>query len=330
MAATEESLDALRAKRYRFKVSGVVGAATCLAGLAAVLACFGRFSWIPDVAGSFRSQYLIVSAMGVGLYIHRRAKIPSCLAIAIMLINGAVILPRYAGRVLPCEGTQIRLLSANVYSANTDHASLLSLIEIEDPDLILLMEVNQRWIQALEPLRQKYPHHIERPRADNFGIAFYARVPLEQLDIVRLGDADVPTVQARLTHEGGAWNLIATHPVPPTGKQYWDWRNQQLAEIATLSQSLQAAGEQVVVLGDLNAPPWSYYFRRLLSDAELRDASNGYGVGITWPANSWLFGIPIDHCLVSSDTRVCDRRNGPAIGSDHYPIVVDLALPLTH
>ncbi len=47
----------------------------------------------------------------------------------------------------------------------------------------------------------------------------------------------------------------------------------------------------------------------------------------SWPASFWLLAIPIDHALVSEDVRVLDRRMGPSIGSDHLPIVLDIALP---
>jgi endonuclease/exonuclease/phosphatase (EEP) superfamily protein YafD len=39
-----------------------------------------------------------------------------------------------------------------------------------------------------------------------------------------------------------------------------------------------------------------------------------------------VLGIPIDHCLVSEEIRVIAHRRLPAFGSDHYPILAELAI----
>lgn len=38
-----------------------------------------------------------------------------------------------------------------------------------------------------------------------------------------------------------------------------------------------------------------------------------------------LVGLPLDHFLVSHDLTFSSRQVGPFIGSDHYPVVVELA-----
>lgn len=80
-------------------------------------------------------------------------------------------------------------------------------------------------------------------------------------------------------------------------------------------------------MGDFNMTPWSPKFRQLVADSHLRDTVRGFGLQPTWPAGAPQFWIPIDHVLVSPDILVVDRRVGPDLGSDHYPVIVDIQLP---
>ena len=67
--------------------------------------------------------------------------------------------------------------------------------------------------------------------------------------------------------------------------------------------------------------------RRLLAAGELKNSQRGYGLELTFPSDSSpLVQVSIDHVLHSDGFRVVDRRLGPALGSDHLPVVVDLAL----
>jgi endonuclease/exonuclease/phosphatase (EEP) superfamily protein YafD len=57
----------------------------------------------------------------------------------------------------------------------------------------------------------------------------------------------------------------------------------------------------------------------------LRNSQIGFGLQPTFPASSiGVLRVPIDHLLHSQDLRVRDRRLGPALGSDHFSLIVDL------
>jgi endonuclease/exonuclease/phosphatase family metal-dependent hydrolase len=82
-----------------------------------------------------------------------------------------------------------------------------------------------------------------------------------------------------------------------------------------------------VVLGDLNATPWSPYFRNLERAASLRDTGRRSGWRPTWPSALPPLWIPLDHCLVSKEIPYASRTVGNYVGSDHFPIIVDVVLP---
>ncbi|WP_421656253.1 hypothetical protein [Leptothermofonsia sp. ETS-13] len=44
----------------------------------------------------------------------------------------------------------------------------------------------------------------------------------------------------------------------------------------------------------------------------------------------WLIAIPIDHCLISPELTVTGIWTGPNVGSDHLPLITDLAIAADH
>jgi endonuclease/exonuclease/phosphatase (EEP) superfamily protein YafD len=72
---------------------------------------------------------------------------------------------------------------------------------------------------------------------------------------------------------------------------------------------------------------WSPWYRRLRAETRLTNARRGFGVMASWPAYlPPVMRLPIDHCLVSDELIVTDCRLGPAFGSDHLPLIVDIAV----
>jgi endonuclease/exonuclease/phosphatase (EEP) superfamily protein YafD len=95
-----------------------------------------------------------------------------------------------------------------------------------------------------------------------------------------------------------------------------------------LAQEARQAGSKgpVILFGDLNCSPWSYFFDKLLTEGDLSDSEQGFGAQASWCA--WLIvpPIPIDHCLVSKNISVEARETLPEVGSDHLPVLVKLKL----
>jgi len=50
------------------------------------------------------------------------------------------------------------------------------------------------------------------------------------------------------------------------------------------------------------------------------------GMQPTWPTFSPLLEIPLDHLLHTKDVTIVNREIGVDVGSDHYPLIVDLVL----
>jgi endonuclease/exonuclease/phosphatase (EEP) superfamily protein YafD len=290
---------------------------------------FGRWHLFLELTSHFRLQYLIVSMgiMGLFLWLARQSKIGLAICAFCLVINLAEILPWYlpVADNNPTIATQnLRVLSTNVLRSNKKYDRVISLVREEQPDLALFMEVTDTWSSALEQLKDILPYALSYPQDSYYGIALYSKFPLENGVFQEFGVKGIISIVAQVTVGEEKLKVIGSHTFPPTGFRLEKGRNKQLAEI---SRYLQTITTPKIVFGDLNITMWSPYYKDFVATTGMRNARAGFGVQPTWYKKSPIFYIPIDHCLVSPDISVQNSRVGDPVGSDHLPIIVDLAIP---
>ena len=217
-------------------------------------------------------------------------------------------------------------LLAKVSHDNKAYQKLYRLVYSATPDFMVLLEINNTWVRALQPLLNDYPHSQVKV-VEKFGIALLSRIPFENAAIKIIGKAELPSVIARFNVKGQRFTLIGTHPHSPTDRTHAEYRNNQLADLA---QFVSEQEDPIILLGDLNISPWSPIFKDFLRSAGLRDSREGFGLQASWPTWFPPAWIPIDHVLVSSNVTVNDRKIERDIGSDHYPVIVDFSVTASH
>jgi len=280
--------------------------------------------WL-QLASHFRWQYLLASLLlFAASWMYRRPILRVMLGIS-LIVNLFFILPWYT----PFEtnahadsSPNLKLLQLNVLSANQQYQSFKSLIHSEQPDVILLQEVNLAWAEQLSKLTKDYPYALIVPRQDNFGIALLSRLPDLSIRETHWGPSVVPSIHATVMFAEQAVQIAVTHPLPPVNKSYAKQRNQQIAEIA---RWVTTVDQPVILAGDFNLTMWSPAYRPL-SKLSLTNVRQGFGILATWPAAFSIFGIPIDHILVSQHFQVTQSYTGPNVGSDHLPLITQVTI----
>lgn len=123
----------------------------------------------------------------------------------------------------------------------------------------------------------------------------------------------------------GTFTVVATHMTWPNLRKFWPQRG------AFVGLMRAQSSRRLIVAGDFNLTPWS---------RPLREVDRGMGLERrdraipTWPARRRLRGhliallpvLPIDHLYAGAGWRTVRIYRGPDVGSDHYPVVADLAL----
>ena len=286
------------------------------------LGLLGHVHWTLDLFSHFRWQYFILCLFGVAwTWTRKRPWIVQVIFVASLLVN-AVALYQVKGdpAFTATSDARLRVVSLNVNITNPHQAAVLDVLRAENPDVIVLIEVDSAWTSALESLRATYPVQLFSPRDDNFGLAFLSRVPLSDLRIVHTSEHATPSVLAHLTLDGRELAILATHPPPPINAEMAAARDEGLQGAAAVVSSMKIP---VLLIGDLNATPWSQGMRLLKGGSKLDYRSPDAAWTPTWNART-PFAIPLDHALVTPPLVVASRHIGPDVGSDHRPQVVDI------
>ncbi len=297
-----------------------------MAVLATVTGFLGRLWWLFELTSHFCLHLAVfLGVMATVWAVKRKWRLAALCGVGAAVNAGLVLSLLWPeGKTAPTTGPRLRLVAINVQTANVRSDLVLEFLRRTDTDLLLLMEVNERWMNALESLHTNFPEVIAEPREDNFGIALFSRLPLTKSEVLELGAAEVPSLAVTVQVGGQAISLLGTHPLPPGSAENARLRNDQFREIAAWARRQD---RPVIVLGDLNSTPWSPYFSGLLRDSGLKNTSQGRGLFGSWPAWLPFARIPLDHGLVSPSIRVIQRALGPRVGGDHLPVVLELQLP---
>ncbi|MDQ2084946.1 endonuclease/exonuclease/phosphatase family protein [Herbivorax sp. ANBcel31] len=322
--------DCVNKKSYfkSISIKGLVEALFALFFICNVVGYFGRFAWYLELFAHFKFQYFVVAILFTVTFLLLKTWKFLSLAILVLGVNFFHIAPFYlefssSDYVMPENSNTLNLISFNVYTDNDNYEGVIEYIKSENPELFVLQEVNREWIENIQPLFEIYEYSLIKPREDNFGIALLSKIPLKDKSIEYYGGSRVPNVVADFMHNGKEVTIIGTHPLPPMGANYFEDRNNQLRDLASKRSEFS---DSLIVIGDLNTTSWTNIFKEFSRDMDVYDTRLGKGIQPTWPSMIPFFKIPIDHCLVSEDITVIERKTGSDLGSDHKPILVELAV----
>lgn len=279
------------------------------------LGFMGGLHWVLDLFSHFRWQYLPITALGIGWCLGLRRSGGLLLFCGLSFLTNGWELYRMRGEptVQPQEGNALRIVSLNVLAGNPNKKEVVDYLRSARADLIFLMEVDEAWEVALRPLLGSHPHQAVHLQAAQFGLALYSRVVIQDARVFFTSETATPSLKLRLVHEGRELIFIGTHPAPPLGAALAASRDGQLRGLAGYVREIKMP---VVLVGDLNATPWSYGVKLLREGTQLSFRSPDGPSMPTWQAGT-ICALPIDHALCTPPLRISRRVISADVGSDH-------------
>lgn len=231
------------------------------------------------------------------------------------------------------NSNRISLLVYNVLWDNREAQALLELISSTDPDVVLLLEPNQWWLDQLGALEEDYPYTLKRPQENHYGMLLYSRLELMNPETRFLIETDIPSFRSQIQLRSGALvTLYGLHPRPPgiipseeegeNDRENTDMRDAELLLVAEEIGDLENV--PVIVAGDFNDVAWSYTTALFQRVGGLLDPRIGRGLFNTFDSGSRILRYPLDHSFATEHFLLTEMRRLPDIGSDHFPLLVVL------
>lgn len=298
--------------------------------------------WYSKILDFPRLQYFVLGVLFLFFLVllNRKWDFPSLLLpfglIAVLVIHGSFIypylfgeksVPDHQGGLTETEDI-FDIIIANVLVTNRESTSFLEIVKQRNPDILLIMEVDDWWTHELQVLKDDYPYYLEYPLDNAYGMALYSRLPMTREEIKFLKHEDVPSFHTEMKlPSGNSFSFRGVHPVAPVpSERYPD--NIDEKEVALLKIGKLVAGDALpnLVTGDFNDVSWSYTSRMFGKKGNLKNVRIGRGLYNSYNAKSLVFRWPLDHFFVTAEFALVELERLPKFGSDHFPMYARFVL----
>ncbi|MDU9006951.1 endonuclease/exonuclease/phosphatase family protein [Sedimentitalea todarodis] len=218
----------------------------------------------------------------------------------------------------PSQAHEIHFLAVNVLMENTRYDDLIRIIAREDPDVLLLMETDAAWAEALEDVLVRYVTVKSHIADDHYGLIFATKLDVVTVDFLWPSDDDTPSVKAILRAPSGPeFNFIGLHPRPPVPGNDTETRDRQIKEAALMTSS---ADRPTICMGDFNDVAWSWTTKRFKRYGDFREPRVGRGMISSFHADYPFMRLPIDQLFITENVGLVSFDRLENFGSEHFPI----------
>lgn len=219
---------------------------------------------------------------------------------------------------------QLKIMISNVLMPNNETQKLVDLVQQQQPDILITLESDSKWQEALSVIEPDYPYTVKVPLDNLYGMHLYSKLELIDPEVKYLMVDDIPSIHSQLRLPSGRviW-LYCLHPMPPSPTEA-DKSTTRDAELLMVGQHIKNNKQIAILAGDLNDVAWSKMTRRFQRISGLLDPRIGRHFINTFHVKYLFLRWALDHLFHSACFTVVDMKRLPSIGSDHFPVLTTL------
>ncbi len=293
--------------------------------------------WLVDALSYVLPLLLLLSILHLPGAIWRRSKFLASVAVFPLVVFGILYGPSYLPKSTSKEvGPSFTVMSYNLWVGNDQYDSIVAAINELAPDVVGLQEITDRIANEIQrDLADRYPY-----RAIDGDQAVFSRFPIVEREVLLIGDerAPIPVQHIVLDVNGRQIGIVNAHPHSPQlmtsrflglrlgypsglAKRFRD------LEVREIMRAVEKMEGPLVVLGDFNLTDLQIVYGEMTQMLLDSHKEAGYGLGFTrtpvrgvGPA-TWR----IDFVFYTPELTALSTTNGDFAGSDHRPVVAELA-----
>ena len=290
-----------------------------------VIACIsagmlGAFGWPFELFSSLLTQFASASFLlaGLGKVFHRQSRMPLLLAVfAVVALIGAREQFFFADTLV--DSRDLRIVWANMGNDRDENsfARLFRLARDERADMVIASEIPEHL--SKEEIFQEsngFPNILGKLAGARTNIVMFSRLPMEEIGSVTEKWNSGFLVETN----NGTFIIAGVHTPTPLLLQNFHRRNEIILGVVDVLNESVTDGSAGILVGDFNTVSWSGLLRSIHERGGTRIS---YGWRSSWNSSLPILGLPIDQVFVFGDARA-SVRVGEGIGSDHYPLIVDV------
>ncbi len=296
------------------------------------LACLGgALSDRLDAFTHFTPLWLAMGVIAVvlGAFFARGDERLSMVALGVVAIAASSVLmapdlmAAAKTKPLAARPDDLKIIQFNVWHENLTPALTTRWLLDQDADIVVLVEGGDKAAPVVKALLAYYPFYVtcSGKRACDTWI-FSKKRMLARAGFKEEG-RDLVGAWATMADPKGAFTVAGVHYVWPIPAGPQQQQSKRMAEaIARFDKS------STIVTGDFNSTPWSFTLRRQDKAFGLDRRTRALA---SWPSGQFSRVaaaptpfLPIDQVYAGKAWKTVSVTRGPAIGSDHRPIIVRL------
>ena len=218
--------------------------------------------------------------------------------------------------------SDLKIVQFNIWHENRTPEKSLDWILAQDADVVIVEEGGGDAMPSVTALRNAYPFS-SCDKAARCETWIFSRKKMIARGGLPLDRPYLSGAWATLADAKGPFTLIGVHYTWPAPPGFQQAQSRKLVQFASGFDR-----HSTIITGDFNSTPWSFTLKRQDKALGLRRWTRAMP---SWPASKFSRVmvapapfLPIDHVYAGQEWHAVSVQRGPAVGSDHRPVVITL------